>query len=598
MRHRRLIWQLYPSQLLITLAALLAVTWYTTTSIRTFHLEQTARGLEARALLLRGKVFELLAGGAITDLRSFCREAGKNSATRITVVAPNGLVLADSEGIPEQMENHAGRPEVAAALQGRTASGIRFSHTSGATLIYVAIPLVSRGEIEGVLRTAIPLTAIDSTLAAMHWKIAWSALAVALAVALFAWLISRRISRPLEKMRQGAARFAHGDFSARIREEGAEELAGLARSMNAMAGQLGNRLKTISSQHNQLQAVFSSMVEGVLTVNREGNIIDMNQAGARLLELDPVQARGKHMLLTIRNSRLQELIRQALVSVEPIEGEFTLSDWRGREKFFHAHGARLQDGMGEGAGALLVINDITGLRRLESVRRDFVANVSHELKTPITSIEGFAETLLDGAMEEPEEARRFLAIILQQARRLHAIVEDLLTLSRIEQEGAQQMVALQEMPIVGTLQTAIQVCSRRAEAKAMQVTLHCPATIRARINPPLLEQALVNLVDNAVKYSPEGSRIEVVAEQDAGETRIRVRDQGMGIAAQNLSRIFERFYRVDKARSARLGGTGLGLAIVKHIVQAQQGRVSVESSPDRGSTFTLHLPASKQSADS
>lgn len=597
MGHKRLIWQLYPSQLLITLAALLAVTWYTSSSVRTFQLQQTAGDLEARALLVRGKVNDLLAEGAIADLREFCREAGRSSSTRLTVVAADGLVLADSEADPEQMENHRARPEIVAALGGRTTPSVRFSRTSQATLMYVAIPLGEPGEVRAVLRAALPLTAINSTLADISGKIAWSGLVVALIVAWAAWLISRRISRPLEEMKLGAERFAHGDFSARIREEGAEEVAGLARAMNAMAGQLDNRLKTIGSQHSQLQAVFSSMVEGVFTVDREERILDLNQAGARLLEIDPGRARGKSMLLAIRNSELQELTRRALASPAPVEGQFTITDVVGREKFFHAHGTRLQDSTGEGTGALVVINDVTSLRRLENVRRDFVANVSHELKTPITSIEGFAETLQDGALEEPDEARRFVAVILQQARRLHAIVEDLLTLSRIEQEGALRMVPMQELPILETLQAAIQACAHRSAEKKMTVLLRCPGDIRARINPALLEQALINLVDNAIKYSPEGSVVEVEAKEDPAAVRIRVRDQGMGIGGQDIPRIFERFYRVDKARSAKLGGTGLGLSIVKHIVQAHHGHITVESSPGKGSTFAIHLPTGKQSAD-
>jgi len=233
---------------------------------------------------------------------------------------------------------------------------------------------------------------------------------------------------------------------------------------------------------------------------------------------------------------------------------------------------------------------VTTLRRLESIRRDFVANVSHELKTPITSIEGFAETLLDGALAEPESARHFVEIISKQAARLHAIVEDLLTLSRVEQGTKREEIVLQEQPIAEVLQTAIQICSSRAEVENMAISLVCAPTITAGINPALLEQAVVNLLDNAVKYSGKGSVIKVEAEKKAGEVLIRVCDNGVGIASQDLSRIFERFYRVDKARSSKLGGTGLGLSIVKHIVQAHHGHVSVESSPGKGSIFTIHLP--------
>ncbi|MBU4393653.1 MAG: ATP-binding protein, partial [Proteobacteria bacterium] len=264
----------------------------------------------------------------------------------------------------------------------------------------------------------------------------------------------------------------------------------------------------------------------------------------------------------------------------------------GQEKYFYAHGTRLQDRQGHIAGALIVLNDVTKLRRLESIRRDFVANVSHELKTPITSIEGFAETLLDGALDEPEDARRFVEIIGKQASRLHAIVEDLLALSRVEQEARREEIVLQELPVAEILQSAIQSCSSRVEEEDMTISLVCAEEITARINPALLEQAVVNLLDNAVKYSGKGSEIRVEAEKNANEVLIRISDNGVGIAPQDIPRIFERFYRVDKARSAKLGGTGLGLSIVKHIVAAHHGHITVESSPGKGSIFTINLPGS------
>jgi len=591
MHHKRLIWQLYPSQLLITLAALLAFTWYGTSSIRSFQLSETASGLEARAHLVAGSVLVYLEHDDQTGLEAFCREAGKKSATRLTVIAPDGKVLADSDEDPARMENHNDRPEIIAALSGKVVPTLRFSQTLQQNLMYVAIPLEDQGNRRGVLRVAIPVTAMDKTLSAIYQKIIWGSIVMALLAALSAWFIARRISKPLEQMKLGAERFSRGDFAGRMREEGAEEVAGLARALNEMAVQLNDRIQTIVSQHSQLQAVFASMVEGVITVDTEERIIEVNQSGAQLLNVDPEKIKGKSILLAIRNTHLQNFVKNALASASPMEGEFSSRMGAdGQEKYFYAHGARLQDSQGHISGALIVINDVTNLRRLESIRRDFVANVSHELKTPITSIEGFAETLLDGALEEPESARRFVEIIGKQAARLHAIVEDLLALSRVEQEARRKEIILQELPIAEILQSAIQICSHGAEKENMAISLVCAPTITAGINPALFEQAVVNLLDNAVKYSGKGSVIRVEAEKKGDEVLIRVYDNGVGIASQDLSRIFERFYRVDKARSAKLGGTGLGLSIVKHIVQAHHGRVSVESSPGKGSIFTIHLP--------
>ncbi len=591
MHRKRLFWQLYPSQLLITLAALLAFTWYGTSSIRSFQLSETAAGLEARAHLAATTVLGYLRQNDLAGLGVFCREAGKKSATRLTVIALGGRVLADSDEDPVRMENHNDRPEVMAALAGRLIPTLRFSQTVQQNLMYVAIPLENKGNRIGVLRTAIPVTAMEEALAAISQKIFWGSLVTALFAALVAWIIARRISKPLEQMKLGVERFSRGDFTGRMPEEGTEELATLARTLNEMATQLDSRLQTIARQHSQLQAVFASMVEGVITVDTEERILDLNQSGAQLLNVDPEKIRGKSLLLAIRNTRLQHFVKDALASAAPMEGEFSSRTGAdGREKYFYAHGARLQDSQGRITGALIVINDVTNLRRLESMRRDFVANVSHELKTPITSIEGFAETLLDGALDEPEAARNFVEIIGRQASRLHAIVEDLLALSRVEQDSRREEIGMAAQPVADILQSAVQSCLPGAKQEEMTISLDCAPTITARINPALFEQAVVNLLDNAIKYSGKGRAITVTAEQNETEVVIRVADDGVGIAPQDLSRIFERFYRVDRARSAKLGGTGLGLSIVKHIVGAHHGRVAVESSPGQGSIFTIHLP--------
>jgi two-component system phosphate regulon sensor histidine kinase PhoR len=591
MHHRRLIWQLYPSQLLITLAALLAFTWYGTSSIRSFQLSETAASLEAQAHLVAGTVAVYLGHDDRAGLEAFCREAGAKDTTRLTVIGPDGKVLADSDEDPSRMENHNDRPEIIAAISGKIVPSLRFSQTLQQNLMYVAIPLQDQGKRIGVLRTAIPVTAMDRALSAIYQKIIWGCLVVAVIAALVAWFIARRISRPLEQMKSGAERFARGDFAMRIREEGAEEVASLAGALNEMATQLDSRIQTIVRQHSQLQAVFSSMVEGVITVDTEERILDVNESGAQLLNVDPQKIKGKSILLAVRNTHLQNFVKNALACGSPIEGEFSSRMGAdGQEKYFYAHGARLQDSQGHIAGALIVLNDVTKLRRLESIRRDFVANVSHELKTPITSIEGFAETLLDGALDDPEDARRFVKIIGKQASRLHAIVEDLLVLSRVEQEAKREEIVLQELPVAEVLQSAIQSCSPRAEEEDMVISLVCAPTITARINSALLEQAVVNLLDNAVKYSGKGSSIRVEAAEQEDEVLIRVCDNGVGIGSQDISRIFERFYRVDKARSAKFGGTGLGLSIVKHIIVAHHGHISVESFPGQGSIFTIHLP--------
>jgi two-component system phosphate regulon sensor histidine kinase PhoR len=591
MQHRPLIWILFPPQLLITLAVLFAFIWIGISSIRSFQVTETARDIESRAHLAAGSVLAYLAHDDRAGLEAFCREAGRKSATRLTVIAMDGTVLADSDEEPARMENHSDRPEVVAALSGAVVPTMRFSQTLQKKFIYVGIPLEEQGGRKGVLRLAVPVAGIEAQLVAVSRQIIWSCLMVALVAALATWFFARRITRPLEQMKLGVERVASGDFSLRMRVDGAEELAALARAFNDMMAQLDARIQTIVGQHSQLQAVFASMVEGVITVDTEERIIDINQSGARLLNIDPEKVRGKSIVLAVRNTHLQNFVKNALACGAPLEGEFSSRlGADGKEKYFYAHGARLQDGQGHITGALIVINDVTNVRRLESIRRDFVANVSHELKTPITSIEGFAETLLDGALEEPEDARRFVEIINKQASRLHAIVEDLLALSRVEQEAKREEILLRELPVVDVLKSAMQTCNPKAEREGVVTSLICEQGIMAQINPALLEQAVINLLDNAIKYSGKGSAIRVEAEKQPGEVLIRISDNGVGIAKQDVVRIFERFYRVDKARSAKLGGTGLGLSIVKHIVSAHHGHVAVDSSLGKGSTFTIHLP--------
>jgi two-component system phosphate regulon sensor histidine kinase PhoR len=290
----------------------------------------------------------------------------------------------------------------------------------------------------------------------------------------------------------------------------------------------------------------------------------------------------------IRHPELQSLVTKALASEEAVERDVVL--YLKEERVLNGHATILRDGEGNRVGVLVVLNDITRLRKLENIRKDFVANVSHEIRTPITAIKGFVETLRDGAMQSPEEADRFLGIIQNHVQRLESLVEDLLSLSRIEEDTEKEAIALEEKAVKDVLAGALQLCQMKAEPKQIRMVLSCKQDVVARINPSLLEQAVVNLLDNAVKYSEPGKSVWVEMDKTEKDVLIRVRDEGCGIEKQYQERLFERFYRVDKARSRKLGGTGLGLAIVKHIMEAHGGRVSVESQPGRGSTFTLHLP--------
>ena len=589
MKKLRLLWYLYPAFLVLTMAAILAVSWYVTDTLNDVHIAQIEKSLTARAILVAEQIDDRFDPAHAQQLDALSKMLGKKTETRITIILPDGVVLADSNEDPERMDNHARRPEIAAALGGNRGVSTRYSRTLQQNQMYVALPVRQNGEVIGTVRTAIPVTEIDATLATAQGKIVGAGFLVALTLAVLSLFIARRITRPLEQMRQGAELFAKGQLDRRLPAEGAEEIAALAETLNNMAAQLDERFQTVIRQRNELEAVLSSMIEGVLAVDNSEQILRLNKAAAELFETDMAQAIGRPVQEVLRKAELQQFIADALRASEPIERDLTLLTGS-REIELQVHGTPLLNGQEEKIGALIVVNDVTHLRRLESLRRDFVANVSHELKTPVTAIKGWAETLQQGDNELSEDQQQPVEIIVRQADRLNAIINDLLDLSRIEQEQERSTIELQPVAIRSVIEAAIQSCSVEIKQKAIETVINCAEELVVAVNPPLLEQALVNLLNNAVKYSDEQSRIIVESATSNSELYLEVRDCGCGIPEEHLPRLFERFYRVDPARSRKMGGTGLGLAIVKHIAQAHNGRVEVHSIINEGSSFTLAFP--------
>jgi len=431
------------------------------------------------------------------------------------------------------------------------------------------------------LGASLPLSDLPARL--RRWRLAVAAGAAALAAALLGVnvLAFRRVERALAYL---AARASGTEAEVSGVSHDAERLLA---STEGTVSALRRQLATLTSRHDQLQAVLASMVEGVIVVDEEQRVLFLNDAGSELLAAPLERAGGRPLGELVRSRELQDLLEGAAVG-SPSEGELALHG--AAERSLQVHCARVVGADQEPLGSVLVLNDVTRLRRLERVRRDFVANVSHEIKTPITAIAGFVETLLDGGLADPEETRRFLRIVKRHADRLASLVEDLLVLARIEQEGEIGTVRTDDAAVADVLQAAAEACRFQADQRRIALVVQCEPSLRARVNAPLVEQALVNLIDNAVKYSPDGSAVTVAGRDDDGETVLSVADRGPGIAAADLPRLFERFYRVDRARSRQLGGTGLGLAIVKHVAQVHGGRAAVRSTLGQGSTFSLHLP--------
>ena len=605
MRQLRLFWQIFPACVGISLLSIVLVGWLANNSSHDFYINELNRELRERIRLLQPSVTALTQSGTDEQLQDFVRRTGRQASTRITLIDARGVVLADSSEDHSLMDNHASRPEVALALSGKEGRSIRGSKTLRESMLYVALPVpLKTGQAPGVLRLAITTSAYDQLSRAFTNKLILICLAVPLLAALLSALSARRISRPLEEMKRGAEQLAIGRFDASPRikvDHMTVEMAGLANAINQMAEQINQRVRIIIQQRNELEAVFSGMADSVVAIDADKNIIRMNQAASGLFMLSADSVKGKPAQGVIRNTQLLELIDYTLAHNSQQEKEVTV--FSGTNPItLQTHAMPLRDEKGASVGVLLVMNDLTKLNRLENIRQDFVANVSHELKTPITVIKGYIETLLDGALAEQDTARSFLAVAAAQANRLDAIVDDLLTLSRIEDKSSREKVQTSPASARQVLENAVEACAPLAEEKRLQFEVECAPELSAPMNQPLLEQALINLLNNAIAYSPAGSTVRLfcrVSKKADGSSllHLSVSDKGPGIGKEHLPRIFERFYRCDRARSRDMGGTGLGLAIVKHIVQAHNGTVEVESILGKGSTFTITLPGVEEKRD-
>jgi len=439
----------------------------------------------------------------------------------------------------------------------------------------------------GFVRVSKALTGARSTLDGIMRKITVGGLVVAAVAVLISLIISQRLVARLRQMRAAIVRYARGDFSTPVPDPRISEFREVADAMNSMAHQLDAQIRTVENHRAEQAAMFSSMEEGVIAIAEDEAIISYNDAATELLGIRAMTP-GQPLRDYVRHPGLLSFIEQTLRSEQAQEEDaLVLAD----ATVVHAHGSRLKDPAGELRGGLIVLHDVSELKRLENIRRDFVSNVSHELKTPITSIQGFVETLQAGAMDDPEHARRFLGIIAKHSERLGSIIDDLLMLSRIEQAHDEHALERAPHALAEMVDTVMHLCAERAKKRSVTLTTdEIDAEQVLNVNERMFELALTNLIDNAIRYSGEGATARIGIETDAAETRISVADTGPGIAASHLDRVFERFYCADKARSRELGGTGLGLALVKHIAAAHGGTVTVVSREGLGTTFTIHLP--------
>ncbi|MCA9431479.1 MAG: PAS domain-containing protein, partial [Candidatus Omnitrophica bacterium] len=501
MRKIRLIWQIFPPYLILTLGVVVSVTWFASSSIHEFYLEQTEDELDILARLAIQQIPKPVSSDNIEAIDRFCEKFGDTAAIRLTVVDKSGVVLGDSDEDPLKMENHLKRPEIQAALKEGVGRSTRFSHTVDTEMMYVALDFTDEsGNTIAVIRPSISISEIDHVLSGMYQKVLVGALVLAgLAVAI-SWWISRYITHPLGDLRKGVDRFARGDFDKKLPVPATAEIAELVIAANKMADQLDDRIEMVESQRSELEAVFTSMVEGVIAVDMDYRCLNMNRAASHFLGVSLPKVLGKRIDSFVRNEELFELLNRSMESREVTERDITLVSGV-EERIYQVRGTLLHDASRNEIGVLLVFNDVTDLRKLQSLGKEFVANVSHEIKTPITSIRGFTETLLDGAKEDPEDTERFLTIVMKQARRLEAIVEDLLSLSRLDQSDEADTNLLEDCNLEPLVSSCIQGFEQQAAEKSIKIEFQSPPEYWVQANSNLLEQALGNLIDNAIKYS-------------------------------------------------------------------------------------------------
>ena len=588
-------------KLTLTLVGFVAVTSLSARLYLDHALEQFAvESLEARLASI-GRVLHdeareaLRAGADPAPAQAFVAWGSRPTGARVTLIGTDGRVVGESERSAEdfgRLENHGDRPEVTAALGGRVGRDVRRSATVQAPLLYVALPVLDTGRVIGVLRLALPLSAVTASYARLHQVMLAGgavALLVAFAIGLF---VAGRVTRPVVEMQSIARQMSQGNFLVRAPTRSVDEIGTLGRSLNVMAARLREKIEDLEQERAKVTAILDGLVEGVIAVDGHEHILLMNERARAIFNLGAVRGERKPFLEVIRNAELHEVFRgsRSAVAGTVVRREVSLTSPGGR--VLQVHGVPLLLAGGE-IGVVIVLHDISELRRLEQVRTEFVANVSHELRTPLTAIHGYVETLLGGALDEPENARRFLDIVHRQTERLGRLIDDLTDLSNIELGKVSLRLAPTRLDEV--LDSVLAVVLPRAEAGGVTVGVEMPPGLPSvRADHDRLAQILINLVDNAVKYTPGGGAVTIRAsETEQGAVEVSVADTGVGIPSSDLPRITERFYRVDKARSRELGGTGLGLAIVKHLVLAHGGELGIESEPGRGTTVRFTLPAAK-----
>ncbi|EJE2413519.1 PAS domain-containing protein [Listeria monocytogenes] len=513
---------------------------------------------------------------------------GEDIDARITVIDSKGDVVADTKKDPEKLDNHMNRPEVTDILKKGESVGIsiRESDSLGYSMLYVAVPVKHQGKTDGVLRISISLESVDAAVAKLWGNLALIfgiALVIIAAISVF---IARKITRPVREIIEVSTDLANHKYDSRIHGKISGELQDLSISVNTLAESLETQMFEIKQNEQRLNAIVQNLVSGVMLINVDKQVIMTNRTMYQIL--GETEITGKPFYEVIKSFALSQLIEATFETKTIQQKEIIL--YFPHEMILDASVSPILGENGEITGIILLLHDITQIRHLENVRSEFVTNVSHELKTPVTALKGFAETLLDGAMYDEVLLKKFLTIIKEESDRLHRLIMDILALSRIEQNPVAENVELVDVDEV--IEQSARTIFEMATEKNIRVTIpeKTSASVMIETDRDKLQQIVINLLSNAINYTPVDGKVEVKLIEQEAEVIIEVTDNGIGIPAKDIDRVFERFYRVDKARSRHSGGTGLGLSIVKHLVENCGGRIEVESQEEVGSTFRVTLP--------
>jgi two-component system, OmpR family, phosphate regulon sensor histidine kinase PhoR len=547
---------------------------------RSDHLDTLRTQLTDQAWLVGDLSAPYFAGNQTESLEALAQRLGEQIGARITIIDKNGVVLADSEEDPATLDNHANRPEVIDALSKGTGSSIRYSATLHYNMMYVAVTLTSNGGTVGIARVALPLTQIDKSLEHVNQIIIIGAVIAAVIAILLAFQILRITTGPVKKLTQLSKKMAEGELDQEIQITSRDEVGELARAFNQMAARLKEMVALVTNERDMMATILSNIDDAIFMVDRDSKVTTMNQAAERISQTQTNKALGHTFIEVVRDHELNEVLQHCLSTREQQTGAVEIKPQKQLLSM-------IATPLSGDSGCLVHIRDLTELRRLEMIRQDFISNISHELRTPIASVKALAETLNEGAIEDPSVAKDFLSRINVEADKLAQMVQELGELSRIESREAP--LQKRHINMADAIEHAVDRLRAQSDRAGLNLDIDIPPTLpKVMADEARVEQVLVNLIHNAIKFTPSGGRISISAKVKDNFILVSVSDTGVGIPADDLPRIFERFYKADKSRSG--GGTGLGLAIAKHIVEAHGGRIWAESTEGRGSTFNFTLP--------